>query len=170
MLLTLPNRNIMQAHIQKCADAAAQHIDSLLEDETEPFTMNNHYYAEYRSKFLNHYKGDRLRSKSSFIRNLEDDNSSGMMDAVNQTISSLAKLGLHSVDAPSLAALLPPDPMEPAIEIMADVRAYFQGRVHVESLICTLRLMPCYSRIQALCRQRPDEHRQSYSARFDTRP
>jgi hypothetical protein len=126
MLLTLPNRNIMQAHIQKCADAAAQHIDSLLEDETEPFTMNNHYYAEYRSKFLNHYKGDRLRSKSSFIRNLEDDNSSGMMDAVNQTISSLAKLGLHSVDAPSLAALLPPDPMEPAIEIMADVRAYFQ--------------------------------------------
>jgi hypothetical protein len=136
MLLTLLNRNIMQTHVQKCADAAAQHIDSLLEDENEPFTMNYHYYAEYRSKFLNHYKSDRLRSKSSFIRNLEDGNG-GMMDAINDTISSLAKLGLHSVDASSLASLLPPDPMEPAIEIMADVRAYFQGRVLLDSLICT---------------------------------
>jgi hypothetical protein len=125
MLLTLPNRNIMQTHIQKCADAAAQHISSLLEDENEPFTMNTHYYAEYRSKFLNHYKSERLRSKSSFIRNLEDNN---MTDAINETIASLARLGLHSVDASSLATLLPPDPMEPAIEIMANVRAYFQGR------------------------------------------
>ena len=158
MLLTLPNRNIMQTHIQRCADAAARHIDSLLEDENEPFTMNNHYYAEYRSNFLNHYKSDRLRTKSSFIRNLEDGNSSGMMDAVNETMSSLAKLGLHSANASSLASLLPPDPMEPAIEIMADVRAYFQGRVLLDYIICTLRLMPHYSRIQALCRQRPDEH------------
>ncbi|KAF8270214.1 P-loop containing nucleoside triphosphate hydrolase protein [Lactarius quietus] len=118
--------NIMQTHIQKCADSAAQHIDSLLEDESEPFTMNTHYYSEYRSKFLNHYKSDRLKSKSSFIKNLEDSNNTCMVDVVNETISSLAKLGLHSVEASSLAALLPPDPMEPAIEIMADVRAYFQ--------------------------------------------
>ena len=134
----IPNRNIMQTHIQKCADAAAQHIDSLLEDENEPFTMNYHYYAEYRSKFLNHYKSDRLRSKSSFIRNLEDGNNSGMVDAINETISSLARLGLHSVDASSLASLLPPDPMEPAIEIMADVRAYFQGKLPLDFIICTL--------------------------------
>ena len=128
MLLTLTNRSITQTHVQKCADAAAHHIDLLLEDENEPFTMNTHYYAEYRSKFLNHYKSDRSRSKSSFIRNLEDNNNSGITDAINETISSLARLGLHSVDASSLATLLPPDPMEPAIEIMANVRAYFQGR------------------------------------------
>lgn len=134
MLLTSPNRNIMQAHLQKCADAAVQHIDSLLEDEIEPFTMNNHYYSEYRSKFLNHYKSDRLRSKSSFIRNLED-TSGDSLGAINDTISSLAKLGLHSVNASSLATLLPADPMEPAIEIMADVRAYFQGREFLDSLI-----------------------------------
>ena len=160
----------MQTHIQKCAEAAAQHIDSLLEDENEPFTMNFHYYAEYRSKFLNHYKSDRLRSKSSFIRNLEDGNNSSMMNAVNETISSLAKLGLHSVDASSLASLLPPDPMEPAIEIMADVRAYFQGKLLLDFIIRTSWLMPRHSRIQALCRQRPDEHRQSFSARVDTQP
>ena len=127
MLLTLPNSNIMQSHIQKCADAAAQHIDSLLEDENEPFTMNVHYYAEYRSKFFVDYKKTRLKAKSNFVQNLENSNDTGMMAAVSESISALAKLGLHSVDAPSLAALLPLDPMEPAIGIMADVRAYFQG-------------------------------------------
>jgi len=124
----------MQSHIQKCADAADKHIGSLLEDENEPFTMNVHYYAEYRSKFLGHYKGARLRAKSNVIKNLENSNDTGMMDVINETLSSLAKLGLHSVDASSLATLLPPDPMEPAIGIMADVRAYFQGRELLVSL------------------------------------
>ncbi|KAI9441577.1 P-loop containing nucleoside triphosphate hydrolase protein [Lactarius indigo] len=119
-------RNIMLSHIQKCADVADKHIVSLLEDENEPFTMNVHYYAEYRSKFLAHYKGARLRAKSNVITNLENSSDAGMMQAINETISSLAKLGLHSVEASSLATLLPPDPMEPAIGIMADVRAYFQ--------------------------------------------
>jgi hypothetical protein len=119
-------RHIMQSHLQRCADASVQHIDSLLKDEIEPFTLNARYYAEYRSKFLGHYKRDRLRSKSSVIRNLEDSNSPGMKTALNEAISALAKLGLRSVEASSLAALLPPDPMEPAIGIMADVRAYFQ--------------------------------------------
>ncbi len=117
----------MQTHIQKRADAATRHIDSLLEEESEPFTMNVHYYAEYRSKFFGHYKGARLRAKSSFIDNLGNSDDPGMVIAFQEAISSLARLGLHSVDASSLATLLPPDPMEPAIGIMADVRAYFQG-------------------------------------------
>jgi len=125
----------MQSHIQRCADAAAQHIDSLLKDENEPFTLNARYYAEYRAKFLSHYKTGRLRSKSSVIRNLEDGTSPNMRMALNEAISSLAKLGLRSVEASSLAALLPPDPMQPAIEIMADVRAYFQGREPIVSLL-----------------------------------
>jgi hypothetical protein len=121
----------MQSHIQRCAEAATQHIDCLLKDENEPFTLNDRYYAEYRSKFLSHYKTDRLRAKSSVIQNLEENNSPNMKMAVSEAISSLAKLGFRSIDAPSLVALLPPDPMEPAIGIMADVRAYFQGREHL---------------------------------------
>ena len=118
----------MQSHIQRCADAASQNIDSLLKDENEPFTLSARCYFEHRSKFLGHYKRDRLRSKSSVIRNLEDNNGSSMKLIVNEVIASLAKLGIRSVEPLSLAALLPPDPMEPAIGIMADVRAYFQGR------------------------------------------
>lgn len=120
-------RNIMQSHIQKCADTAAQQIGFLLADEHEPFTLNVHYYTEYRSKFLGHYERDRLMSTSRVMRNLDPDCCSpGMKIILDEAISSLAKLGLHWVDASSLVALLPPDPMGTAIGIMADVRAYFQ--------------------------------------------
>jgi len=119
--------HILKNHIQKCADAAVQHLDSLLKEEQEPFTMNEHYYMEYRSKFLAYYKGARLRAKSNFIRNLENRGDGDMMQAMNDALASLTRMGLESADASLFANLLPSDPMEPAIGIMADVRAYFQG-------------------------------------------
>jgi hypothetical protein len=121
-------RNIMQSHIQRCADTAEQQIGFLLTEEHEPFTLNTHYYTDYRSKFLGHYKRDRLMSSHAtnrVMRNLDPD-TTGMESTLDDAIVSLTRLGLRSVDASSLAALLPPDPMEPAIGIMADVRAYFQ--------------------------------------------
>ena len=117
----------MKDHIEKCADAAAQHIDSLLEEELEPFTMNEHYFMEYRSKFLAHYKEARLKAKSQFIRNLENSDDGDMMRAMNEALSSLTRMGLEAANASTLANLLPSDPMDPAIGIMAEVRAYFQG-------------------------------------------
>ena len=116
----------MKDHIQKCADAAARHIDSLLEEEKEPFTMNEHYFMDYRSKFLAHYREVRQRAKSQFIRNLENRDDGDIMEAMSETLCSLTRMGLEA-NASLLANLLPADPMDPAIEIMADVRAYFQG-------------------------------------------
>lgn len=161
----------MQYHIQKCAEAATQHIDCLLKDENEPFTMNDRYYAEYRSKFLGHYKKDRLRSTNSVIQNLEDNNSPGIKTAVNEAMSSLARLGFRSIDASSLVALLPPDPMEPAIGIMADVRAYFQGQEHLVYLLLSESwLTPRYSCLQALHRQCSHGHRPNVASGGDGRP
>jgi hypothetical protein len=131
----------MKEHIEKCADAAAQHIHSLLEEEQEPFTMNETYFMEYRSKFLAHYKGARLKAKSQFKRNLDNRGDKNVMGALTDTKTSLTRLGLEAVDASAfkkkrkkerkkekaLTKLLLSDPMDPAIEIMADVRAYFQG-------------------------------------------
>ena len=125
--LTTTRRNIVQNHIQGCADAAERHIEALLEDEHEPFTSNVHYYLEYRSSFFAYYKGVRMRAKSNFIKNLEDNRDQDMVQTLNETMSSLARMGLQSVNASSLASLLPPDPKEPAVAIMADVRAYFQS-------------------------------------------
>ena len=121
----------MQEHLEKCADAASQHIDFLVEQEREPFTMNDHLYLEYRSNFLAHYKGSRLKEKSNFMKNLENSGDRNMMEALNKTLTGLTTLGLEKANAPSLAKLLPSDPMEPAIEIMAHVRAYFQGAWHI---------------------------------------
>ena len=45
----------MKDHVDKCAEAAALHIKFLLEEEKEPFTMNEHYFSDYRSKFLKFY-------------------------------------------------------------------------------------------------------------------
>jgi len=89
--------------------------------------MNEHYFMEYRSKFLAHYKEARLKTKSQFIRNLENRDDGDMMQAMNDAMSSLTRMGLEAANASLLANLLPSDPMEPAIGIMADVRAYFQG-------------------------------------------
>jgi len=117
----------LQEHLETCANAASEYIDSLVKQEHEPFTMNTHYFMEYRSKFLAHYKGARLREKSNFIRNMERNDDGNMMQAMGEAMSALTRMGLEGTDVSLLANLLPPDPMEPAIGIMADVRAYFQG-------------------------------------------
>ena len=152
----------MKAHIEKCADAAAQHIDSLLEEEKEPFTMNEHYFMELHSKFLAYYREARLRDKSQFIRNLENKDDGDVMAAVSETVCSLTRIGLEQADVSLFANLLPADPMDPAIEIMADVRAYFQGSLGI--LLLLIRPLSCLTRlyhsgIQTVCRSRPDGDR-----------
>jgi len=114
----------MHGHIQRCADVAEQRITFLLEEEQEPFTLNEHYFMGYRSKYLGHYKGIRQMAESSFINTIQSEESEHL---VSKVISTLAALGLPNVDCSTLPRLLPPDPMESAIEIMAEVRAYFQG-------------------------------------------
>jgi hypothetical protein len=42
-------------------------------------------------------------------------------------LAGLAELGVVGVKPEDIPKLLPPDQMEPALVIMADVRAYFQG-------------------------------------------
>jgi len=123
----------MHGHIQGSADATEQRINFLLEEEQEPFTMNDHYFMDYRSKFLGYYKGIRQKSQTTFIDNLESDEREAKV-AVSKVITNLAELGLRPVDRSSLPRLLPPDPMESAIEIMAEVRAYFQGSNHFPCL------------------------------------
>jgi hypothetical protein len=116
----------MHGHIQRCADATEQRIDFLLEEEQEPFTMNNHNFMDYRSKFLGYYKGTRQRSQSTLMDKLESNHHDARI-AVSRVLTSIAELGIQNITAPSLLRLLPLDSMESAIEIMAEVRAYFQG-------------------------------------------
>ncbi|KAI9452815.1 P-loop containing nucleoside triphosphate hydrolase protein [Russula earlei] len=117
--------NVMHAHIQRCANATEQRINFLLEEEQEPFTMNEHHFMEHRSEFLGYYRGIRQKDEGSFVEHLQSKDAN-TKSIVNKVISGLAELGLHSMESSSLARLLPPDPMETAIEIMSEVQAYFQ--------------------------------------------
>ena len=47
-------------------------------------------------------------------------------DGIKKALAALAEIGINS-RAEDLPKLLPADPMEAAIAIMASVRAYFQG-------------------------------------------
>jgi len=116
----------MHGHIQRCADTTEQRIDFLLEEEQQPFTMNDHNFMDYRSKFLGYYKGTRQKSQSTFIDNLESDRHDARV-AVSRILTLIAELGIHNITVSSLPQLLPLDSMESAIEIMAEVRAYFHG-------------------------------------------
>jgi hypothetical protein len=50
---------------------------------------------------------------------------------VSEVLSGLTEMGFNGVQANDLAKLLRLDSMESAIEIMADVRAYFQGKLYL---------------------------------------
>lgn len=50
-----------------------------------------------------------------------------MYKYMNRVLNGLTDIGLPGTVPTDLAKLLPADPYDPAIEIMAGVRAYFQG-------------------------------------------
>ena len=135
----------MQHHITQCLERAEERVSWLLALEDRPFTMNNHYLSDYRSKFLAHYKGARESyQQPGLMKTIQSFSSSQALAArqmnagynvqptgVAKVIASLAEIGMSGIRAEDLAKLFPPDKMEPALEIMADVRAYFQGMCFV---------------------------------------
>ncbi|KAF8199727.1 P-loop containing nucleoside triphosphate hydrolase protein [Pholiota molesta] len=129
-------QSIMERHMRKCQEQAEERIKWLLELEDSPFSMNTHYLADYKAKFLAHYKGARDQDYSTEWANAiqkyenKPDAASGRKVIAEATgiakiLSGFAEMGVI-VKPEDLAKVLPPDPMEPVLVIMADVRAYFQ--------------------------------------------
>ena len=52
-----------------------------------------------------------------------------------KVLTGLAEMGLAGIKPEDIPKLFPPDRMEPAIHIMSDVRAYFQGEAISFSLL-----------------------------------
>ena len=48
---------------------------------------------------------------------------------IAKVLAGLTEMGIVGIKPQDLYRILPPDEMEPAINIMADVRAYFQGAI-----------------------------------------
>lgn len=124
--------------MKQCQERAEEKIKWLLELEDSPFSSNTHYLADYKAKFLAHYKGARDQDYSTDWANAiqryenKSDAASGRRAVAEATgitkiLSGFAEIGII-VKPEDLAKVLPPDPMEPVLVIMADVRAYFQGQ------------------------------------------
>lgn len=110
--------------------SAKEQIDSICLSEVVPYTQNEHYFFAYRTKLIGRYKTllRKSRGEADIISLLEQhDSRSSRSSNVDQIISYLSGLGIGGIHAEDLAKLLPEDPMGPAVEIMAEVRAYFQG-------------------------------------------
>ncbi|KAL6299310.1 P-loop containing nucleoside triphosphate hydrolase protein [Sparassis latifolia] len=122
---------IVTSYILECSDQTKSHLDWLLALEKRPRTLNEHYYRDYRDKFLAHYKGCRPQyGNTSLVEKLAQYNPSGqdasLNDSVSQIVQGFAGLGIYGINPVDLPKVLPTDPFEPAIDVMASVRAYFQ--------------------------------------------
>lgn len=110
-----------------------QNIDWIIDLEDRPFTLNVHYLADYKSKFLAHYKGAREADRNATLMNAIRQYSPpkkvdpSILTGMAKVLSGLVEIGITGVKPEELAKLIPADGMEPALNIMADVRAYFQG-------------------------------------------
>ncbi|KIL62474.1 hypothetical protein M378DRAFT_199179 [Amanita muscaria Koide BX008] len=131
---------IMQTLIKKCWERTEERILWLLELEESPSTLNAHYLLDYRNKFLAHYKAARAKrryhgfKKYSHTAPVHPPTTQGNkrnafvespVTGSAKVIEGLLEMGITGIKPEDIPNLLP-DPMEPALVIMAEVRAYFQ--------------------------------------------
>ncbi|KAG5642512.1 hypothetical protein DXG03_002613 [Asterophora parasitica] len=134
-------RVILQDHLNKCMERAEERIDWLMKLESLPFSLNTHYLSDYKEKFLAHYRSAREKDRNPRLMTAIEEYSpsstsssyaSGAREVspsptgIAKVLASLVEAGYPSVKPEALAKLIEPDGMEPALVIMADVRAYFQ--------------------------------------------
>jgi hypothetical protein len=116
-------RVLMQDHIQKCMGRAEERVVWLLALEDRPFSLNTHYLADYQ-------RADNANLTSAimtYAAPARDTTRGASPTGIAKVLAGLVEIGMHNVKPEDLAKLIPPDVMEPALGIMADVRAYFQG-------------------------------------------
>jgi hypothetical protein len=129
-------RVVVNEVVSKCYERTLRYIKWNLRCEVGVFTLNQYYFQDYKTKFLTHYRGSRQRGlQKSLIETLEDhcNSAAQLVEGIDQrpvtkVLTGLSELGVQAgvMDIPKM---METDPYEPALEIMASVRAYFQGSV-----------------------------------------
>ncbi|KAI0628425.1 P-loop containing nucleoside triphosphate hydrolase protein [Trametes polyzona] len=123
--------SIVASVISSSADVTLQRLKWFSYLESRPRTLSNFLYSEYQHKFYDHFKASRPKGdvpRATFASRLEEysDPNSDMYRYMTKVLNGLTEIGLPGQNPADLASLLPPDPYDAAIEIMAGVRAYFQ--------------------------------------------
>ncbi|KAG8736179.1 hypothetical protein FRC10_009636 [Ceratobasidium sp. 414] len=109
------------------ADAQTQFALNIENNQT--FTTNVHYLADYKEKFSSYYLSVRKaqQGENTFVKGLIEGlgAESDFSKSMGEVLAHLTKMGL-SVEPQNLAKLLNSDPGEDVIDVMAEVRAYYQ--------------------------------------------
>ncbi|KAG9043508.1 hypothetical protein FS837_009468 [Tulasnella sp. UAMH 9824] len=131
---------ITSEQIAKCAAMTKAKIDGLVRGECEPYTQNDEYFLAYKTRMLTRYKiiHQELQGKANLVTALQaynpNNNSStgntSQWNYLTNAISNLSNFGIH-IKAEDFVMLLPQHDLTPALDMMAEVRAYFQGKLHV---------------------------------------
>ncbi|KAI0782953.1 P-loop containing nucleoside triphosphate hydrolase protein [Abortiporus biennis] len=126
--------NIVTDYIKLRSEQASERLIWLLQLEMQPATLNTHYFKDYRDKFLSYYRACRWdrggkNSLTSQLQNYSPPSGyhpNQFNDCTSKALSGVAGIGISGIEPTDLAKLLPADKYEPALHIMAEVRAYFQ--------------------------------------------
>ncbi|KAL1720013.1 P-loop containing nucleoside triphosphate hydrolase protein [Schizophyllum commune] len=142
---------ILQERLKQLQEQAKERIEWLVELEQAPFTLNTHYLQDYTDKFMSYYKSARQsQSNEGLMAKIREHakpsaasssvpvrggrqayavRAGGEYDVpsgIEKILAGAVEVGITGTKAEDVARLLAPDAMEPALHIMADVRAYFQ--------------------------------------------
>ncbi|KAI0364813.1 hypothetical protein BV20DRAFT_1029061 [Pilatotrama ljubarskyi] len=123
--------SIVAEFISSSSDTTLERIQWFRDMERRPRTLSTVHYSDYREKFLGHYKACRPKAdqpRETFTNRLETmmEQSSDFQRYINKALTGLTEMGIPGIHPSDLSKLLPPDPYDAAIDIMAGVRAYFQ--------------------------------------------
>jgi hypothetical protein len=119
-------------HLNTCTKLAHEWMMHCIALESEePTTVNEHYLSDYKAKYLARYRADRkLHSGSGVNESLRNFiNGDYDHDSFTDAVSYLEQMGFPSdLKKEDFLRLLKPDASEEALDIMAEVRAYYQGQ------------------------------------------
>ncbi|KAH7099991.1 P-loop containing nucleoside triphosphate hydrolase protein [Auriculariales sp. MPI-PUGE-AT-0066] len=124
--LNIAVSNAVTSFLNECKIRATERLRWLLAIENEPFTLNEHYLAEYKKKWHNLFKLARRKMENPTLMQLLAGENIDAEDTerVNELLSRLQHFGL-ACGIQDLPSLLKPDPLDYALRIMAEVRAYY---------------------------------------------
>ncbi|KAF9029016.1 hypothetical protein BDZ89DRAFT_1091905 [Hymenopellis radicata] len=136
-LLERQIRSYSTDHLKDQLKKTIEKVTWLHSIEDLPFTLNNHYLSDYAHKFLARYTGYRQRNLYGNLAQLEryepppplpqsEEHVGSSNHQINAVMTNLVALGFPAPKPVDLYHVLPPDELEIALRIMANVRAYFQ--------------------------------------------
>jgi hypothetical protein len=131
-------RRTVLGQLRDCSKRTQMKMEECIAlEHEEPVTVNERYLADYKRQFSAKYKAAR-RLHTHDARNLQTLVNDGYQNTtlMQNTLSNLRQMGLDKVSNSDLVRLLPVDLADDAIDIMSEVRAYYQGEyTSVEGII-----------------------------------